>query len=61
MFEWDKKGAFDEEARMIGRIGSTRKEEVKPEGLPKSYWQYKELSENEKAEMLAPFMGVVIF
>jgi len=54
MFEWDDTVAFDEEARMIGRIGSTRHEEVQLEGLPKPYWQYKELFENEKAEMLAP-------
>jgi len=46
--------AFDEEARMIERIGSTRHEEVQLEGIPKPYWQYKELFENEKAEMLAP-------
>jgi len=46
--------AFDEEARMIGRIRSTREEEVQLEELPKPYWQYKELFENEKAEKLAP-------
>jgi len=54
MFECDETVAFDEEARMIGRIGSTRHEEVQLTGLPKPYWQYKELFENEKAEMLAP-------
>jgi len=54
MSEWDKRVAFDEEARMIGRIGSTRHEEVQVEGLPKPYWQYKELFENDKAELLAP-------
>jgi len=54
MFESDETVAFDEEARMIGRIGSTRHEEVQLEGLPKPYWLYKELFENEKAEMLAP-------
>jgi len=54
MFESDEMVAFDEEARIIGRIGSTRQEEVQLEGLPKRYWQYKELLENEKAEMLAP-------
>jgi len=54
MFEWDETVAFDEEARMIGRIGSTRQEEIQLEGLPKPYWQYKELFEKEKAEMLAP-------
>jgi len=54
MFEWDETVAFDEEARMIGRIGATRHEDVQLEGLPKPYWQYKELFENEKVEMLAP-------
>jgi len=54
LFEWHETVAFDEEARMIGRIGSTRKEEVQVQGLPKLYWQYKELFENEIAEMLAP-------
>jgi len=54
MFEWDEKVAFDEEPRMIGRIGSTRHEGVQLEVLPKLYWQYKELFENENAEMLAP-------
>jgi len=39
MFEWDERVAFDEEARMIGRIGSTRHEEVQLAGLPKPYWQ----------------------
>jgi len=54
MFEWAKTVAFDEEARMLGRIGSIRQKKVQREGLPKPYWQYKELFENEKAEMLAP-------
>ena len=39
---------------MIGRIASTRQEEVQVEGLPKPYWKFKELFENEKGEMLAP-------
>jgi len=54
MFEWDSRVAFDEEATMIGRIGSTRQEEVQLDRLPKPYWQYKELFENRKAEILAP-------
>jgi len=54
MFEWNETLAFDEEGRMIGRSRSTRQEEVQLDGLPKPYWQYKELFENEKAEMLAP-------
>jgi len=52
--EWDETGAFDEEGRMIGRIGSTRQEEVQLEELPEPYWQYKDLFENEKAEMWGP-------
>ena len=39
MFEWDKRVEFDENARMIGRIGTTRKEEVQLEELPGPYWQ----------------------
>ena len=39
---------------MIGRIRTTKKEEVQLEGLLEQYWQYKELFGNEKAEMLAP-------
>jgi len=54
MFECDETGPFDQEARMIGRILSTRQEKVQLDGLPKPYWQYKELFENEKAEILAP-------
>ena len=54
MFEWDENVAFDEEATYIGRIGSTRKNAIQLEGLPKPYWQYKELFKDEKAEMLAP-------
>jgi len=55
MFECDETVAFDEEARMIGRMGSRRQEEIHLEGLPKPYWQYKELFANEKGEMLAPW------
>ena len=54
MFEWDERVAFDEEASLIGRIGFIRQEEVQLAGLPKLYWQYKELFEHEKVEMLAP-------
>ena len=53
MFEWDETVVFDQAARMIGRIGSTWQEAAQLEGLPKPYWQYKELCENEAAEMLA--------
>jgi len=51
--EWDETVAFDEDGRIIGRIGSRGQEEAQPEGLRRPYWQYKELFENEKAEMLA--------
>ena len=54
MFEWDETMAFDEEARMIGRIGATTEKEVQLERLPREYWQYKELFLDQKAEMLAP-------
>jgi len=54
MFEWDETVAFNEEPTMIGRIRFTRPVVVQLEGLPKPYWQYKELFENEKAEMLGP-------
>ena len=53
MFEWDETLAFDEEARMIGRIGVTKEKEVQLERLPREYWQYKELFLDKKPEMLA--------
>ena len=54
MFEWDETVASDDRARMFARIGSISQEEVHIDGLPKPYWQYQELFENEKAEMLTP-------
>ena len=54
MFEWDERVAFDENATMIGRIGATKENEVELDGLPKEYWQYKDLFPDEKAERLAP-------
>jgi len=39
MFEWDERVAFDEAAKVIGRIGSTKQEEVQLEGIRKLYWQ----------------------
>ena len=54
MFEWDKTVAFNENAAMIGRIGATKEKEVELDGMPKEYWQYKDLFTIEKAEMLAP-------
>ena len=54
MSEWDETVAFDENATMIGRIRATKEKEVELYGLPKEYWQYKELFTDEKADMLAP-------
>ena len=54
MFEWDETVAFDENATMIGRIRATKEKKVELNGLPKEYWQYKDLFTNQKAEMLAP-------
>ena len=54
IFEWDETVAFDEEAQYVGRIGVATKNEIKLEALPRHYWQYKELFEDKKAEMLAP-------
>ena len=54
MFEWDEIVAFDENATIIRRIGATKEKEVELEGLPKEYWQYKDLFTDEKAEMVAP-------
>ena len=54
IFEWDETIAFDENAPMTGRIGATKEKEVELDGLPKEYWQYKDLFTGEKAGMLAP-------
>ena len=54
MFEWDETVAFDKNATMIGRIRATKKKEVELDGLPREYWQYKDLFKDEKAEMLSP-------
>ena len=54
IFEWDERVAFDEDATMIGRIGAIKEKEIELDGLPKEYWQYKDLFASEKAEMLAP-------
>ena len=54
IFESDENVAFEEKATYISRIGSTRKNAIQLEGLPKPYWQYKDLFKDEKAEMLAP-------
>ena len=54
MVEWDETVAFDENATMVGRIGAIREKQAELDGLPKEYWQYKDLLTSEKAEMLAP-------
>ena len=48
MFEWDETVAFDENATMIGIIGATKQKEVELDGLPKEYWQYKDLLPTKK-------------
>ena len=54
MFEWDERVAFAENATMIGRVGATKQGDFQLDGLPKEYWQYKDLFTDKKAEMLAP-------
>ena len=54
MIEWDEIVACDENATIIGRIRATKEKEVELDGLPKQYWQYKDLFTNKKAEMLTP-------
>jgi len=54
MFEWDETVAYDQEARYVGRIGSTSKAEVQLDALPRYYHEFKERFEDQKAEMLAP-------
>jgi len=54
MFEWDETVAYDEEAQYVGRIEREEEGGVQLEALPKPYWQYKELFEENKAKMLAP-------
>ena len=54
MFEWDEIVAWEDEARIIERIGATKEHEVQLDRLLKEYWQYKGLFLDEKAEMLAP-------
>jgi len=54
LFEWDETGAFDEEVEYVGIIGREEEGGVQLEALPKLYWQYKDLVEEKKAEMLEP-------
>jgi len=54
MFEWDQTVAYDEEAQYVGRIEREEEGGVQLETLPKPYWQYKDLFEEKKANMLAP-------
>ena len=54
LFEWDETIAYDEESQYAGRIGQEDERGVQLKTLPKPYWQYKELFEEKKAEILAP-------
>jgi len=54
MLEWDETVAYDEEALYVERIEPKEEGGVPLETLPKPYWQYKELFEEKKANMLAP-------
>jgi len=54
MFEWDATVAYDEEGQFVGRIEQKNEGAVQLQTLPKPYWQYKELSEEKKAKILAP-------
>jgi len=54
LFEWDETVAYDEEAQYVERIERKEEDGVLLETLPKPYWQYKELFEEKKANMLAP-------
>jgi len=54
LIEWDETVAHNEEALYVGRIGQEDEGEIWLETLPKPSWQYKELFEEQKGEMLAP-------
>jgi len=54
LFEWDETIAYNEESQFAGRIGQEDERGVQLKTLPKPYWQYKELFEEKKAEILAP-------
>jgi len=54
IFEWDETVAYDEEAQYVGCIEREEEGVVQLETLPKPYWQYKELFEENKAKMFAP-------
>ena len=54
LFEGDATMAYDEEVQHIERIRREDEAGVQLEALPRQYWQYKELFEEKKAEMLAP-------
>jgi len=46
--------AYDEEEQYVGRIEREEEGAVDSEMLPKPYWQYKELFEENNAKMWAP-------
>jgi len=54
MFEWDETVPYEEEAQSVGKIEREDKGWIQLETLPKPYWQYQELCEEKKAEMLVP-------
>jgi len=53
LFDRDETVAYEEEAQYVERI-EAEEGGVHRETLPKPYWQYKELFEERKAQMLAP-------
>ena len=54
MLACDPTVGFNAAAWTIGILEFRWKQEDKLEGFRKAYWQYQELFDNEKAEMLAP-------
>jgi len=54
LFEWDETVAMDEGGQYVGRIEREEEGGVHLERLPRPDWQYKELSEEKNAKLLAP-------
>jgi len=54
LFEWDETVAYNEKAQYVGRREPEEESGVQLEAVPKPYWQYKELFEEQKAKMVAP-------
>ena len=53
LFEWDETVAYDKEVQYVEWMEREEEGGVQWETLPQPYWQYKELFEEKKAEMLA--------